>query len=73
MNWFLKRELSWTVGGGNQCSKRSSKSRGTGGAKEVLDEKGKGSFVSGFVLTLITKGDNSGKQKWAKVNKIHTN
>lgn len=29
-------------------------------AKETLDGKSEGSFVSGFVLTLRTTGDNAG-------------
>lgn len=73
MNWSLKFELGWVDGEENQCLKRSGKSRGNGGSKEVLGEKSEVSSVFGFILTLRTTGDNSGKEKWAKVNKTHTN
>lgn len=51
---------------------RSTKSRGIG-AKEVLHGKSERSFSPGFVLVLRTTGDNTTKEKWSKVNRLHRN
>lgn len=40
--------------------------------KVVLDGKSKQSLSSGYVFILRTTGDDTHKEKWAKVNRIHT-
>lgn len=41
--------------------------------KVVLYGKSKQSLSFGYVFTLRTTGDDTQKEKWAKVSRIHTN
>ena len=52
-------------------TKRNCKGRGITGTMEALGGRSEESFAFGFALTLRTIWDNSGKEKWAKVNKTH--